>query len=56
MTDGRTDRQTDGGVCNIPIAFLKQRGDNYRLRLTVCLLTLKLNVPVNNFQSYQDLG
>ena len=32
MTDGRTDRQTDGrtdgGDCNIPIAFLKKRGDN----------------------------
>ena len=24
MTDGRT----DGGDCNIPIAFLKKRGDN----------------------------
>ena len=31
-TDGRTDRRTDGrtdgGDCNIPIAFLKKRGDN----------------------------
>ena len=23
-----TDRQTDGGDCNIPDAFLKKRGDN----------------------------
>ena len=28
MTDGRTDRRTDGGDCNIPYAFLKKRGDN----------------------------
>ena len=28
MTDGRTDGRTDGGDCNIPIAFLKKRGDN----------------------------
>ena len=27
-TDGRTDGWTDGGDCNIPIAFLKKRGDN----------------------------
>ena len=27
MTDGRTDRRTDGGDCNIPYAFLKKRGD-----------------------------
>ena len=31
MTDGRTDRltdgRTDGGDCNIPNAFLKKRGD-----------------------------
>ena len=27
-TDRRTDRRTDGGDCNIPIAFLKKRGDN----------------------------
>ena len=26
-TDGRTDERTDGGDCNIPIAFLKKRGD-----------------------------
>ena len=26
-TDRRTDRRTDGGDCNIPIAFLKKRGD-----------------------------
>ena len=35
MTDGRTDRRTDGrtdgGDCNIPIAFLKKRGDKYVL-------------------------
>ena len=24
------DRQMDGGSCNIPIAFLKKRGDNNR--------------------------
>ena len=34
MTDGRTDGQTDGrtdrGDCNIPIAFLKKRGDKYK--------------------------
>ena len=29
--DGQTDGRTDGGDCNIPIAFLKKRGDNYRL-------------------------
>ena len=29
MTDGRMDRRTDGGDCNIPNAFLKKRGDNY---------------------------
>ena len=28
MTDGRTNRRTDGGDCNIPDAFLKKRGDN----------------------------
>ena len=28
QTDGRTDGRTDGGDCNIPIAFLKKRGDN----------------------------
>ena len=28
MTDGQTDRRTDGGDCNIPDAFLKKRGDN----------------------------
>ena len=28
-TDGQTDGQTDGGDCNIPIAFLKKRGDNH---------------------------
>ena len=27
MTDGRTDRRTDGGDCNIPNAFLKKCGD-----------------------------
>ena len=27
MTDGRTDERTDGGDCNIPIAFFKKRGD-----------------------------
>ena len=27
-TDRRTDGRTDGGDCNIPIAFLKKRGDN----------------------------
>ena len=27
-TDRRMDRQTDGGNCNIPDAFLKKRGDN----------------------------
>ena len=27
-TDGQTDGRTDGGDCNIPIAFLKKRGDN----------------------------
>ena len=28
MTDGRTDRQTDGGDCNIPDGFFKKkRGD-----------------------------
>ena len=31
MTDGRTNGQTEGGDCNIPDAFLKKRGDNYRL-------------------------
>ena len=43
MTDGRTDRRTDrrtdgrtdGGDCNIPIAFLKKRGDNKPIRSTV---------------------
>ena len=30
MTDGRTDGRTDGGDCNIPIAFLKKRGDKYK--------------------------
>ena len=29
QTDGQTDGRTDGGDCNIPIAFLKKRGDNY---------------------------
>ena len=29
QTDGRTDGRTDGGDCNIPIAFLKKRGDKY---------------------------
>ena len=29
--DGRMDRRTDGGDCNIPDAFLKKRGDNYKL-------------------------
>ena len=28
-TDGQTDGRTDGGDCNIPIAFLKKRGDKY---------------------------
>ena len=28
QTDGQTDGRTDGGDCNIPIAFLKKRGDN----------------------------
>ena len=28
MTDGQTDGRTDRGDCNIPIAFLKKRGDN----------------------------
>ena len=36
MTDGRTDGRTDGGDCNIPIAFLKKRGDkkknNFQLK------------------------
>ena len=31
QTDGRTDGRTDGGDCNIPIAFLKKRGDNNRI-------------------------
>ena len=30
QTDGQTDGRTDGGDCNIPYAFLKKRGDNYR--------------------------
>ena len=30
LTDGRTDRRTDGGDYNIPFAFLKKRGDKYR--------------------------
>ena len=29
QTDGQTDGRTDGGDCNIPIAFLKKRGDNH---------------------------
>ena len=28
VTDGRTDGWTDGGDCNIPITFLKKRGNN----------------------------
>ena len=28
MTDGRTDGWIDGGVHNIPIAFLKRRGNS----------------------------
>ena len=28
MTDGWMDRRMDGGVHNIPIAFLKKHGDN----------------------------
>ena len=35
MTDGRTDRRTDGGDCNIPDAFLKKRGDNRQSRVMV---------------------
>ena len=30
QTDGRTDGRTDRGDCNIPNAFLKKRGDNYK--------------------------
>ena len=33
QTDGRTDGRTDGGDCNIPIAFLKKRGDKNSKRL-----------------------
>ena len=29
VTDGWRDRRTDGGDCNIPVAFLKKCGDNY---------------------------
>ena len=32
QTDGQTDGRTDGGDCNIPIAFLKKRGDNHVLK------------------------
>ena len=28
VTDGWTDRRTDGGDCNIPDAFLKKHGNN----------------------------
>ena len=33
-TDGQTDGRTDGGDCNIPDAFLKKRGDNYKNKLS----------------------
>ena len=42
VTDGRTDRRTDGGDCNIPDAFLKKRGDKYAVNLNVDLQTLLL--------------
>ena len=29
-----TDRQTDGGDCNIPDAFLKKRGDKNSFKIT----------------------
>ena len=34
-TDGQTDGRTDGGDCNIPIAFLKKRGDKY-CKMSAC--------------------
>ena len=33
QTDGRTDGRTDEGDCNIPIAFLKKRGDNEKYHI-----------------------
>ena len=42
MTDGRTDGRTDGGDCNIPIAFLKKRGDNEPERQLIAKLILPL--------------
>ena len=41
MTDRRTDRRTDGGDCNIPIAFLKKRGDNKTLWIMIRWLLQK---------------
>ena len=37
QTDGRTDGRTDGGNCNIPIAFLKKRGDKNPMSWPKCV-------------------
>ena len=56
MTDGRTDRRTDrrtdgrtdGGDCNIPIAFLKKRGDNDFAEFKVHLIHRKQVTLLHN--------
>ena len=47
QTDGRTDRRTDGGDCNIPDAFLKKRGDKYTIFKIVLLHLLKVYLYEN---------
>ena len=46
MTDGRTDGRTDRGDCNIPIAFLKKRGDNKRYAMDKIILKTRSEVKV----------
>ena len=47
MTDGRTDRRTDGGDCNIPDAFLKSVGiitaDMLSGHSDPCLVVIKMS-------------
>ena len=46
QTDRRTDRRTDGGDCNIPIAFLKKRGDN---NVQFHTLNWRPELPMRNY-------
>ena len=55
----RTDRQMDGGDCNIPFAFLKKGGDKYGEKKDVPLFTITMlqsfTRPTSHISSWIEL-